>query len=185
MSRENVSHRVKLSINSLTVAGLIATFVLVTATAALGGIHLPGQQPTPEFTPSHDYVFHDQYDLYAFNTIRPKLLDEGRSYFFPPPPPKPKPVTSAPVRYSGGCYWEPGTPPASVLQRESGGNPHIYNRSGSGASGCWQFMPGTWGGYKGYANAADAPPSVQNERAKQVWNGGKGCGHWRQTTSQC
>ena len=80
---------------------------------------------------------------------------------------------------SGSCYAEPGTPPASVLHRESRGNPRA--RNASGAAGCWQFMPGTWGGYRGYASADQAPVSVQNERAKQVWAGGAGARHWRAT----
>lgn len=84
--------------------------------------------------------------------------------------------TSAPS--GGGCHAAPGTPGQAILMRESEGNPRVYNRQGSGASGCWQFMPGTWGNYGGYANAADAPVSVQNERAKQVWAGGAGCSHW-------
>lgn len=104
-----------------------------------------------------------------------------------PAPPKPvqkalRQPTRLPVaRPAGGCYAEPGTPPHSVMMRESGGNPRVYNRTGSGASGCWQFMPGTWDNYKGYANAADAPVSVQNEKAKQVYAGGAGRSHWRQT----
>lgn len=90
-------------------------------------------------------------------------------------------AAAARVRVSSGgaCYAEPGTPPATVLRRESGGNPKARNPSG--AAGCWQFMPGTWGGYKGYASADQAPVSVQNERAKQVWAGGKGASHWRAT----
>lgn len=100
--------------------------------------------------------------------------------------PAPQPVRRQAVaalapRASGTCYAEPGTPPQSVLDREVGGagyRPNVHNFSGSGAAGCWQFMPRTWGGYGGYASAADAPISVQNERAKQVWNGGAGCGHW-------
>lgn len=99
-------------------------------------------------------------------------------------PPKPRPVVKVqavayrPTAAAGRCYTEPGTPPGYVLQRESRGNPRIWNQQGSSASGCWQFIRSTWGGYKGYVNAADAPVHIQNERAKQVWNGGRGCGHW-------
>lgn len=99
-----------------------------------------------------------------------------------PPRPRYQAPTRLPVTHvTGRCYAESGTPPQSVLDREVGGNdykPNTYNFQGSGANGCWQFMPGTWGGYKGYRNAADAPVSVQNERAKQVWAGGQGCKHW-------
>src|SRR5262245_48831981 len=46
------------------------------------------------------------------------------------------------------------------IQRESGGNPGIYNTGGSGAWGCYQIMPGTWSsscrdlGVYGQADAA-------------------------------
>lgn len=62
-----------------------------------------------------------------------------------------------------------------IAQAESGGNPTIYNESGSGASGLYQFMPGTWDDYDGYANAADAPAAVQTQKAEQTplsaWTG--------------
>lgn len=70
---------------------------------------------------------------------------------------------------------------ACIIQHESGGNPTVYNHSGSGASGLYQFMPGTWGGYDGYANAADAPASVQTQyayayEAKNGWSAWRGDG---------
>jgi hypothetical protein len=55
-----------------------------------------------------------------------------------------------------------------IAQAESGGDPTIYNESGSGASGLYQFMPGTWDDYDGYANAADAPAAVQTQKAEEV-----------------
>lgn len=91
------------------------------------------------------------------------------------------PITIRQPVVSGRCHTAPGTPPQSVLDKEVGGvgyKPTAYNLGGSGANGCWQFMDGTWNNYKGYAHAADAPISVQNERAAQVWAGGRGCGHW-------
>lgn len=69
-------------------------------------------------------------------------------------------------------------PPCWVMWAESGGDPTVWNTAGSGASGKWQFMPGTWAGYGGYSAAAYAPESVQDERARQVWAGGAGCSHW-------
>ena len=87
-------------------------------------------------------------------------------------------------------------PPCYVMRRESGGDIRIWNgprrgcyapvgwtgrRSpcgGSTASGKWQLIRGTWGRHRGYLNAADAPEWVQDERARQVWAGGRGCSHW-------
>mgnify|MGYP003876027925 CR=1 FL=1 len=74
-----------------------------------------------------------------------------------------------------------GTPcaiPQYICERESGGDPTVYNHQGSGASGKYQAMPGTWGGYGGYNNAADAPEEVQDQWATELWNNGNGCSHW-------
>jgi len=69
-------------------------------------------------------------------------------------------------------------PPCAVMERESGGNLTVYNTEGSGASGKWQALGSTWNGYGGYANAADAPESVQDDFARQLWDNGRGCSHW-------
>lgn len=95
----------------------------------------------------------------------------------------PEPVRQVVAKASGSCYAVPGGPPASVIQRESGFDPKARNRSG--AAGCYQFMPGTWGGYGGYASADQAPVEVQNEKAKQVWSSPDGPCHWRATTDRC
>lgn len=68
-------------------------------------------------------------------------------------------------------------PPCYVLARESGGNPTAQNPR-STASGLWQFLDSTWANYGGYAKARYAPPDVQNEKARLVWAGGRGCSHW-------
>lgn len=103
-----------------------------------------------------------------------------------PPPPAPAPVQPAswPISLQpcGGDL-----PPCHVKQRESGGDYSIWNGgchngpcpgAASWASGAWQILPSTWAGYGGYANAADAPPEVQDAKARELWAGGAGCGHW-------
>lgn len=84
-------------------------------------------------------------------------------------------------------------PPCYVLERESlmaadparVWNGNCYMPVGSlgqcgrsTASGLWQFLRSTWAGFGGYVNAADAPVAVQNEKARQLWAGGRGCSHW-------
>lgn len=68
-------------------------------------------------------------------------------------------------------------PPCYVMMRESGGNIRARNPSSS-ASGKWQFIDSTWAGFGGYAQAWLAPESVQDAKARQLWAGGAGCGHW-------
>lgn len=83
-------------------------------------------------------------------------------------------ATTPPV--AGNCGG--ALPPCYVMERESRGDPTVYNYSGSGASGKWQVMPSTWNNYAGYANAADAPESVQDQFARMLWDNGNGCYHW-------
>jgi hypothetical protein len=103
-----------------------------------------------------------------------------------PAPAAPITDTTVPARIQSGSTACGGSlPPCWVMRAEStseaypnGGDPTIWNRSGSGASGKWQFMPATWAGYGGYSAAAYAPVTVQDEKAEALWAGGRGCGHW-------
>lgn len=53
----------------------------------------------------------------------------------------------------------------------------------STASGAWQIIDGTWGGYGGYHHASSAPRDVQDARAMQIyresgtrpWNASRRC----------
>lgn len=80
-----------------------------------------------------------------------------------------------PTQGSGRCGGN--LPPCYVMMRESKGSLTARNPS-STAAGKWQFLASTWNGYGGYASAAQAPESVQDARAAQVWAGGAGCSNW-------
>ena len=69
----------------------------------------------------------------------------------PPPPPAPEPEPEpepAPVRWAPAPVARASTGNGDFLSciraRESGGNYTVHNTGGSGASGAYQFMPGTW-----------------------------------------
>jgi hypothetical protein len=54
----------------------------------------------------------------------------------------------------------------AIAQIESGGaaNPYVARSKSSKASGKYQYLPGTWNGYGGYAEAWQAPAAVQEQR---------------------
>ncbi len=86
-------------------------------------------------------------------------------------------IKSRPVASTGRVGGGGSCSPDAIIQRESKGDPNAVNPS-TGAGGKYQFMPGTWGGYGGYARAQDAPESVQDEKFQQVYAGGAGSSHW-------
>lgn len=72
-------------------------------------------------------------------------------------------------------------PPCEVKQRESGGDYRAVNPTGCGGYSCggaWQFDPRTWNGYGGYEFAQDAPPEVQDAKARELYANGAGASHW-------
>lgn len=89
--------------------------------------------------------------------------------------PRPQRHASAARYGSGACGGS--LPSCAVLECESGGNLTAQNPR-STASGKWQILDSTWNGYGGYSSAADAPESVQDERAEQIYAGGAGRSQW-------
>lgn len=79
----------------------------------------------------------------------------------------------------GSCGGD--LPPCWVRAIESNHDYRAYNRRGCGGRGCygaWQFDPRTWDGYGGYDDPRDAPASVQDAKARELWDNGRGCSHW-------
>lgn len=85
------------------------------------------------------------------------------------PAPQPAPRAGGP---SGG--W---AIPEHIVMCESGGNYRAENPTSS-ASGAYQIIDSSWNNYGGYSHASDAPPSVQDERAAQIWAGGASRHNW-------
>lgn len=76
-----------------------------------------------------------------------------------------------------------GDPGLDAIARcESGGSYQAQNKS-STASGKYQYLDSSWGGYGGYSHAKDAPPSLQDQKAHQdysrsgsrPWAASRGC----------
>ncbi|HUF99819.1 MAG TPA: peptidoglycan DD-metalloendopeptidase family protein [Ilumatobacter sp.] len=55
----------------------------------------------------------------------------------------------------------------TIRTLESGGD-YTAQARGSTASGAYQFINSTWGGYSGYNSAADAPPEIQDAKATEM-----------------
>lgn len=86
-----------------------------------------------------------------------------------------EPVPAAPSARSGRCGGD--LPSCDVMECESGGDPTAQNPNSS-ASGKWQIIDSTWNGYGGYPTAASAPEHVQDAKARELYAGGAGRGHW-------
>jgi uncharacterized coiled-coil protein SlyX len=69
-------------------------------------------------------------------------------------------------------------PPWRIINCESGGS-YTKKNPNSSASGRYQFIDSTWRAVTGLPGSArDYPPSVQDEAARKLWNGGKGASNW-------
>lgn len=99
-----------------------------------------------------------------------------------PPPTTLAPTTTIGTRPAGGSRANRGVTrnpapirgdksqgPGDVLERiakcESGGSYTAQNRH-STASGKYQYLDTTWNNYGGYRHAKDAPPALQDQRAR-------------------
>ena len=68
--------------------------------------------------------------------------------------------------------------PKAIVMCESGGNYGALNPS-SGAGGAYQFLPETYKGLGGQADAPHlAPKSEQDRLAAKLWADGQGRGNW-------
>lgn len=91
---------------------------------------------------------------------------------------------------AAGVFW-PGTtgsvngmvcggplPSCCTLTIESHGSPVAQNPISS-ASGLWQDLHDTWGGWAGFVEAKYAPAGTQNERNAQIYDWGRGWAAWK------
>ena len=135
--------------------GKTGPFVTSGARAIVG----EGNPAHPEFVIPTDPKFRGRA-LSLFQALGTKLMAKGGTI----------------PQFDNGTY----AIPTYIVMRESGGNYKAENPT-STASGAYQFVDGTWDNYGGYHHASDAPPHIQDQKAAQVWDGGRGWRHWKTT----
>ncbi len=186
---------------SVLAIGLVATVASVASASAIGEsvrttAVVAAATKTPEARPAKAVAQAPKTTAFAelgdITLVSAATASTAASKLDITPPPPPPPVTTttttappapapapAPVPSAGPATGRCGgdLPPCYVMMRESGGNPTAKNPS-STASGKWQFLDSTWAGYGGYGSAYLAPESVQDAKARELWAGGAGCGHW-------
>lgn len=92
---------------------------------------------------------------------------------------------SIPVYRDNWGFWGPRIRGCESGSGRSGAGIYTAQNRTSTASGAYQFLDSTWGAYKGYGKAREAPPEIQEERAyitfsargTQPWNASYEC--WR------
>lgn len=75
-------------------------------------------------------------------------------------------------------------PAGCIRKYESGGTTDEGGNYQDSGGGAYQIIHSTWDGYGGYANAEDAPNSVQDAKAAELW-AQNGQGHWAAQKGRC
>lgn len=86
----------------------------------------------------------------------------------PPPRPQMHKYVGPPPQAPAGTQTTYGTPPASIAQCESGGNPGAVSPDGT-YRGKWQFDQQTWESVGGTGDPAAAPEAVQDRLAGKLY----------------
>lgn len=164
---------------SFLVPGLVACTsddpVRVTASGTL--TRGPVSYPSPEVERLSEAYSRSQEQRWYAEVARQWLESAWYEAVRPKPPRSTPSHTHATRSYDGIGPCGGDLPPCYVKMRESRGDYRAENPR-STASGAWQFIDSTWAGYGGYAHASDAPPELQDQRARDLWAGGAGCSHW-------
>lgn len=135
----------------------------VMAAAAALAAYAAGCAPTkPE-------PFNAAADTEKLDYARPHSIEDADDYIVPRQP-RARASRSRPAGLSrleeapagSGCTLE------DIKRLESGGNYQAQNPR-STASGAYQVLNSTWNGYAGYQRAADAPPEIQDQFARELY----------------